>query len=277
MENIIFNNVTYEFVTTDENEKETKWVALNNINLHINEGEFLCIIGKNGSGKSTLGKLINGLYVPTVGDVTVYGMNTKNEENLLDIRKNVGMVFQNPDNQIVASIVEEDIAFGLENLGIATDVMKVRVSEVLKSLNLEKYRYNSPNQLSGGQKQKLALASILAMRPKVIVFDEPTAMLDPIARKDLIDTIVKLNREEKITIILITHFMEEIINSSRVIVMNDAEIVGEYSANDIYNNVDISKYCIVPPKIISIKNELIKNGLNIKKDIMNVKNLVDEL
>ena len=138
MENIVLNDVTYEFVTTDENEKENRWVALKNINLHINEGDFVCIIGKNGSGKSTLGKLINGLYLPTIGDVTIYGMNTKIEDNILDIRKNVGMVFQNPDNQIVASIVEEDVAFGLENLGIATDEMKKRVDKVLTDLNLEK-------------------------------------------------------------------------------------------------------------------------------------------
>lgn len=277
MENIVLNNVTYEFVTTDENEKENRWVALKNINLHINEGEFVCIIGKNGSGKSTLGKLINGLYLPTIGDVTIYGMNTKIEDNILDIRKNVGMVFQNPDNQIVASIVEEDVAFGLENLGIATDEMKKRVDKVLTDLNLEKYRHYSPNKLSGGQKQKLALAGILAMKPKVIVFDEPTAMLDPIGRKELIDTIVKLNKEEKITIILITHFMEEIVDSDRVIVMNQGEIIGEYTPKEVFNEVDISKYGIIPPKIIAIKNELIKNGLNIKNDIMNVENLVDEL
>lgn len=277
MENIVLNNVTYEFVTTDENEKENRWVALKNINLHINEGEFLCVIGKNGSGKSTLGKLINGLYLPTVGDITVYGMNTKIESNILDIRKNVGMVFQNPDNQIVASIVEEDVAFGLENLGVSTDEMRVRVKKVLTDLNLEKYRHYSPNKLSGGQKQKLALAGILAMKPKVIVFDEPTAMLDPIGRKELIDTIVKLNKEEKITIILITHFMEEIVDSDRVIVMNQGEIVGEYTPKEVFNEVDISKYGIIPPKIIAIKNELVKNGINIKNDIMNVKNLVDEL
>lgn len=277
MENIVLNNVTYEFVTTDENEKENRWVALKNINLHINEGEFVCIIGKNGSGKSTLGKLINGLYLPTIGDITVYGMNTKIESNILDIRKNVGMVFQNPDNQIVASIVEEDVAFGLENLGVSTDEMRVRVKKVLTDLNLEKYRHYSPNKLSGGQKQKLALAGILAMKPKVIVFDEPTAMLDPIGRKELIDTIVKLNKEEKITIILITHFMEEIVDSDRVIVMNQGEIVGEYTPKEVFNEVDISKYGIIPPKIIAIKNELVKNGINIKNDIMNVKNLVDEL
>lgn len=277
MENIILNNVTYEFVTTDENEKENRWVALKNINLQINEGEFLCVIGKNGSGKSTLGKLINGLFLPTIGDVTIYGMNTKIEDNILDIRKNVGMVFQNPDNQIVASIVEEDVAFGLENLGIATDEMKKRVDKVLTDLNLEKYRHYSPNKLSGGQKQKLALAGILAMKPKVIVFDEPTAMLDPIGRKELIDTIVKLNKEEKITIILITHFMEEIVDSDRVIVMNQGEIVGEYTPKVVFNEVDISKYGIIPPKIITIKNELVKNGMKIKNDIMNVENLVDEL
>lgn len=277
MESIIINNVTYEFVTTDENEQENRWVALKNINLHINEGEFLCIIGKNGSGKSTLGKLINGLYSPTNGDVTVYGMNTKNENNILDIRKNVGMVFQNPDNQIVASIVEEDIAFGLENLGVPTDEMRIRVSQVLSDLNLEKYRNYSPNKLSGGQKQRLALAGILAMKPKVIILDEPTAMLDPIGRKELIDTIVKLNKEEKITIVLITHFMEEIVDSDRVVVMNEGEIVGEYTPIEVFNEVDISKYGIIPPKIITIKNELIKNGLNINNDIMNVKNLVDEL
>lgn len=265
---IKFENVSFKYI--NEN-------IIENLDLEISEGSIISVIGKNGTGKSTFLNLISGIIKPSKGNVLIDDLNTKSKKDFIKLRKKIGMVFQNPDNQIVASIVEEDVAFGLENLGIATDEMKKRVDKVLTDLNLEKYRHYSPNKLSGGQKQKLALAGILAMKPKVIVFDEPTAMLDPIGRKELIDTIVKLNKEEKITIILITHFMEEIVDSDRVIVMNQGEIVGEYTPKEVFNEVDISKYGIIPPKIIVIKNELIKNGVNIKNDIMNVENLVDEL
>ena len=277
MNNIVFENVSYDFVTTDENEQEIRYRALKNISLQVDEGEFLCVVGRNGSGKSTLGKMMNALYQPTDGDVTVYGMNTKEEDKILDIRKNVGMVFQNPDNQIVASLVEEEIAFGLENLGIPTAEMRNRVDEVLKLLNIERLRKHSPNKLSGGQKQRVALAGILAMKPKVIIFDEPTAMLDPIGRKEFIDTIINLNKNENITIILITHFMDEIKQSDRVVVMDKGEIVNITTANHLFNDQNISKYGVVLPKIITIKNKLVEWGINIPADIMNVDDLVNQL
>ena len=277
MNNIVFENVSYDFVTTDENEQEIRYRALKNISLQVDEGEFLCVVGRNGSGKSTLGKMMNALYQPTDGDVTVYGMNTKEEDKILDIRKNVGMVFQNPDNQIVASLVEEEIAFGLENLGIPTAEMRNRVDEVLKLLNIERLRKHSPNKLSGGQKQRVALAGILAMKPKVIIFDEPTAMLDPIGRKEFIDTIINLNKNENITIILITHFMDEIKQSDRVVVMDKGEIVNITTANHLFNDQNISKYGVVLPKIITIKNKLVERGINIPADIMNVDDLVNQL
>ena len=277
MNNIVFENVSYDFVTTDENEQEIRYRALKNISLQVDEGEFLCVVGRNGSGKSTLGKMMNALYQPTDGDVTVYGMNTKEEDKILDIRKNVGMVFQNPDNQIVASLVEEEIAFGLENLGIPTAEMRNRVDEVLKLLNIERLRKHSPNKLSGGQKQRVALAGILAMKPKVIIFDEPTAMLDPIGRKEFIDTIINLNKNENITIILITHFMDEIKQSDRVVVMDKGEIVNITTANHLFNDQNISKYGVVLPKIITIKNNLVDRGYNIKDSVMNVDDLVKQI
>ena len=274
---ISVKNVSYSFKMTDDNDKEISFRAIENINIDIEDGEFISIIGKNGSGKSTLAKTFNGLIIPDSGDVVVYGLNTKEENNLLDIRKNVGMVFQNPDNQIVSSIVEEEVAFGLENLGVETNEMRKRVDNALDIMGLSEYRRWSPNKLSGGQKQRLALASIIAIEPKVIVFDEPTAMLDPKARKDFIETITKLNKEEKITIILITHYMDEIIESNRVFVMDKGTIVRKGTVEEIFDDKEIEKFGIVLPKIVNIKNELEKKGFYINKKILTVKDFVNSI
>lgn len=217
------------------NERE----VIKNISLSINEGEYICVIGKNGSGKTTFVKTLNGIILPTSGDVEVKGFNTKDEEKLIEIRKNVGMVFQNPDNQMVASLVEEDIAFGLENLGIDTDTMRKRVKEVLKKVNIENLRNKNINMLSGGQKQKVCIAGILAMRPSVMIFDEPTSMLDPSARKEILDEIYRINKEEKITIIQITHFMGEIERADRVVLLDDGNIVRDtYDIKGFLHNVE---------------------------------------
>ena len=217
------------------NERE----VIKNISLSINEGEYICVIGKNGSGKTTFVKTLNGIILPTSGDVEVKGFNTKDEEKLIEIRKNVGMVFQNPDNQMVASLVEEDIAFGLENLGIDTETMRKRVKEVLKKVNIENLRNKNINTLSGGQKQKVCIAGILAMRPSVMIFDEPTSMLDPSARKEILDEIYRINKEEKITIIQITHFMSEIERADRVVLLDDGNIVRDtYDIKGFLDNVE---------------------------------------
>ena len=217
------------------NERE----VIKNISLSINEGEYICVIGKNGSGKTTFVKTLNGIILPTSGDVEVKGFNTKDEEKLIEIRKNVGMVFQNPDNQMVASLVEEDIAVGLENLGIDTETMRKRVKEVLKKVNIENLRNKNINTLSGGQKQKVCIAGILAMRPSVMIFDEPTSMLDPSARKEILDEIYRINKEEKITIIQITHFMSEIERADRVVLLDDGNIVRDtYDIKGFLDNVE---------------------------------------
>ncbi len=272
---ISIKNVSYSFKMTDDDLKETSFRAIENINIDIREGEFISIIGKNGSGKSTLAKTFNGLIIPDTGDVIVDGLNTREENNLLNIRKNVGMVFQNPDNQIVSSIVEEEVAFGLENLGVDTKDMRKRVDLALEMMGLIEYKRFSPNKLSGGQKQRLALASIIAMKPKFIVLDEPTAMLDPKARKNFIETVIKLNKEEKITIILITHYMDEIIKSDRVLVMDDGIIAKEGTVEEIFDDREIEKYGIVLPKLINIKNELEKKGFHIEKKIFTVDDFVN--
>lgn len=274
---IYIKNVSYSFKMTDDDLKETSFRAIENINIDIKEGEFISIIGKNGSGKSTLAKTFNGLIIPDTGDVIVDGLNTREENNLLNIRKNVGMVFQNPDNQIVSSIVEEEVAFGLENLGVDTKDMRKRVDLALEMMGLSEYKRFSPNKLSGGQKQRLALASIIAMKPKFIVLDEPTAMLDPKARKSFIETVIKLNKEEKITIILITHYMDEIIKSDRVLVMDDGIIAKEGTVEEIFDDKEIEKYGIVLPKLISIKNDLEKKGFHIDKKILTVDDFVNSI
>lgn len=223
--------------------------VLSNISLSIKEGEYICIVGKNGSGKTTLVKTLNGIISPTLGDVEVLDMNTKDEDRIIEIRKNVGMVFQNPDNQMVASLVEEDVAFGLENIGIETSEMHKRVHEALNKVDIEHLKDQNINKLSGGQKQKVCIAGILAMKPRIMIFDEPTSMLDPYAREDILNEIYRLNKDEHITIIHITHFMEEIEKADRVILLNDGKIVRDtYDVKNFLDNVeDIKNYNLELP------------------------------
>lgn len=274
---ISVEKVNYDYTFLSDDEKEVKARALSDINLDIYEGDFLCIIGKNGSGKSTLAKLLNGLILPTDGKVTCFGMDTNDEDKLLDIRKKIGMVFQNPDNQIVASLVEEDVAFGLENIGVETKEIRKRVDEALELMGLSEYKEASPNKLSGGQKQRVALAGILAMKSKVIVLDEPTSMLDKKARKEVLDTIIKLNNNEHITIILITHYMNEVLSANRVLLMNEGKIIKDTTANELFKDKDIEQYGIELPSIVKIRNELINNGYDISDEILSIDQLTKAL
>lgn len=239
MELIRFNHVDFAYASEDNPEEATE--VIKNLNLKIEKGSFVAILGHNGSGKSTVAKLINGILVPQGGTVTVNGITTENEDNIFEIRKNVGMVFQNPDNQIVASIVEEDVAFGVENLGIPSDECRKRVDEALKTVGMYEYREKAPHKLSGGQKQRVAVAGILAMKPQCIVLDEPTAMLDPSGRKEVINTIKKLNSEDSITIVLITHYMDEAVQADRVVVMDNGRIVMDDTPENVFSQVDKMK------------------------------------
>ena len=278
IDNIIeISNLDFSINMSSDDEIEKRIKILKNINLSIKKGEFLCIIGKNGSGKSTLAKMLNGILLPDRGEVKIMSMNTNDEKKIIDIRKNLGMVFQNPDNQIVSSVVEEEIAFGLENIQIETSEMRKRVDFALNFMGLYKYKNQSPNKLSGGQKQKLALASIIAMQPQIIVLDEPTAMLDPNARNELLKLILKLNKEKNITIVLITHFMEEIIYSDRIVLMNDGEIKKITSKKELFNTIELNSDGIVLPLSVRIKNELKKYGYKLSNDILTVDDLVNAL
>ncbi len=254
-------------------------IALKEINLEIERGEFLTIIGSNGSGKSTLARHINGLLLPTSGDVWVKGMNTKDRECLWKIRQEVGMVFQNPDNQIVATTVEDDIAFGLENMGIDRENMLERVNWALQVVGLEEYRRFEPHLLSGGQKQRVAIAGVIAMHPSFLILDEPTAMLDPRGRKEVIEVIKKLNQEEGITVIFITHLMEEVIESNRVVVLNKGEIALNGKPKDIFLKVDaLRSFALDIPQITELAFRLNHKGLkNISPSTLKVEEMVEQL
>ena len=251
--------------------------ALNGVDISIEQGEFVTILGHNGSGKSTFAKLVNALNLPTSGDVIIDGMNTKDEDNLLDIRKTAGMVFQNPDNQLVATIVEEDIAFGPENLGIPREEIAERISYALSVVNMEKYRKHAPHMLSGGQKQRIAIAGVLAMKPKLIVFDESTAMLDPRGRKDVVGLMRELNQKEGITVILITHYMEEAIFSDRVYVLNDGTVFKEGKPEDVFFDYElIEKSGLTLPFEARLVKDMNEAGINVEKTL-NKDVLLEEL
>ena len=222
----------------DDGTKAGETTALNGIDLEIREGSFVAVLGHNGSGKSTLAKHINAILLPTEGEVEVEGMRSDDESKLWEIRQKAGMVFQNPDNQIVANVVEEDVAFGPENIGVPTEEIRLRVDESLEAVNMKAYRKKSPNKLSGGQKQRVAIAGTLAMKPDIIVLDEPTAMLDPGGRREVIETIHRLNREEKITVLLITHNMEEAVGADRVIVIDNGQIAADGTPEEIFSDAD---------------------------------------
>lgn len=262
---IKIDNISYNYAQQDDvGVKENEISALNNVSLNIQQGEFVAILGHNGSGKSTLAKMINGLLIPTKGNVFFEGMSTSNEKNIISIRQNCGMVFQNPDNQIIASIVEEDVAFGPENLNIPTEEIKARVEESLKKVGMYEFRNFSPNKLSGGQKQRVAIAGVLAMKPKCIILDEPTAMLDPRGRKEVIDTILKLNKEDGVTIILITHYMSEAMLADRILIMNNGSVVIEGSPNEVFDySQEIESLGLELPIIMQLAGELKNEGIDI--------------
>ena len=272
---IKFENATYEYKSLID---DSTAKAVEDLNLEVSKGEFLVILGHNGSGKSTLAKLINGLILPTEGNVTVMGMNTKEEENIWKIREKAGMVFQNPDNQIVATIVEEDVAFGPENLGIPPEEIRRRVDESLEIVEMTEYKKHAPHLLSGGQKQRVAIAGILAMKPECIIFDEPTSMLDPTGRIEVMNTIKKLNKEENKTIILITHYMDEAVQADRVIVMEEGKIVMEGTPKEIFKQVEkVKSLGLDVPQVTELAFELRKEGIDLKDDILSIEELVELL
>lgn len=263
-------DVSFDYIRRDEEggvEGITR--ALDGINLQVSEGDFIAILGANGSGKSTLAKHLNAILLPTEGAVIVEGMNTTDEEHLLYIRKAAGMVFQNPDNQIIGTVVEEDVGFGPENLGVPTEEIWERVEKVLKSVGMLEYRLASPNKLSGGQKQRIAIAGIMAMKPKCIILDEPTAMLDPIGRKEVIETAKELNKKEGVTIILITHYMEEVTDADKIFVMDSGKIVMQGTPKQIFSRVEqLKAYRLGVPQVTSLAYELRKSGIPLPEGIL---------
>lgn len=264
-------NVTYEY-SSGEDEKTA---ALKDVNLCIKKGEFVVVLGHNGSGKSTLAKHMNALLLPTKGSVYVNGLDTRNEENLWNIRENAGMVFQNPDNQLVATIVEEDVAFGPENLGVKPDEIRRRVDDSLKIVEMYNYRKHAPHLLSGGQKQRIAIAGVLAMNPECIILDEPTAMLDPVGRKEVMNTIKRLNKEQKKTIVHITHYMDEAVDADRIVVMEQGKVVLEGTPKNVFSQVEkMKEYGLDIPQVTELAYELRKEGIDIPLDILTVKEMV---
>lgn len=274
MENIIkVDNLIFEY-TSDE----TTYRAIDDFNLDIKKGEFVAIIGHNGSGKSTLSKNLNAILVPTSGDINIKGMNTKDEKYLWDIRQTAGMVFQNPDNQIVATIVEEDVAFGCENLAIPPQEIRLRVDEALKNVDMYDLRERQPHLLSGGQKQRVAIAGIIAMRPECIIFDEATAMLDPSGRQEVMNTIKRLNKEYNITVLHITHFMEEAVEADRVIVMEKGKLALEGTPREVFSNVTrLKEIGLDVPYMTELAHLLKEDGLDIRDNILTVDEMVGEL
>lgn len=258
-------------------EDEAKKYTLKNVNLNVKKGEFVAILGHNGSGKSTLAKLINGQMAPTEGEIKIKGLKTTDEDYLLEIRKTCGMVFQNPDNQIVATIVEEDVAFGPENLGVPMPELRHRVDEALEIVEMSDYKRHSPALLSGGQKQRIAIAGILAMDPDCLLMDEPTAMLDPIGRKEIVDTMLKLNEKGR-TIVLITHFMDEAILADRVVVFNEGEIVMQGKPREVFSEFEtIKSNGLDVPQVTELAYRLNQDGFDIPKDILSVEEMVEAL
>ena len=276
-ENIIeFQNVSYRYEADDGEEKLP--LVVNNISLNFKKGDFIAILGHNGSGKSTLAKLSNSILIPESGKVLVNGMDTADEDLSYDIRRTVGVVFQNPDNQIVATIVEEDVAFGPENLGVPPEEIRKRVDSALKAVGMYEYRGHEPHKLSGGQKQRVAIAGIIAMLPECIVLDEPTAMLDPRGRKEVMDTCIKLNREMGMTVVFITHFMEEAVLANRVIVMDDAKIILDGTPKQVFHNSELlKKVGLDVPETAKLANDLRESGAPLPEDILSADEFSDEI
>lgn len=252
--------------------------AIDEVDIDVKEGQFIAILGHNGSGKSTLAKHINAILTPSAGTMWVDGRDTKKPEELWNVRQTAGMVFQNPDNQIIGTVVEEDVGFGPENLGVPTDEIWTRVEESLRSVGMIEYRHHSPNKLSGGQKQRVAIAGVVAMEPKCIVLDEPTAMLDPMGRKEVLKTVQKLRKEKHVTVILITHYMEEVVDADKVYVMDHGHVVMEDTPRNIFSQVDtLKKYRLDVPQATLLADELRKRGLDIPAGILRKEELVEAL
>lgn len=271
--------LVYEYIRRDEEENiEEVNRAIDGVDVDIKKGDFVAVLGHNGSGKSTLAKLVNGLLLPTEGTVWVGDMDTRDEEHIWDVRKTAGMVFQNPDNQIIGNIVEEDVGFGPENIGVPTEEIWKRVEESLKAVGMTAYRLQSPNKLSGGQKQRVAIAGVMAMKPECIILDEPTAMLDPNGRREVIRTIHELNRAEGITVLLITHYMEEAIEADRIIVMDDGRIVMDGQPREIFSRVkELKSHGLDVPQVTELAWELKEAGMPLTDGILSREELVEQL
>ena len=269
----------YEYLRYEEEGQEPEVTkAIEDVSLEIQKGQFIAVLGHNGSGKSTLAKHINALLVPTEGTMWVDDMKTTDEEDVWKIRQKAGMVFQNPDNQIIGNVVEEDVGFGPENMGVPTDEIWKRVEESLKDVGMLEYRKSSPNKLSGGQKQRVAIAGVMAMRPRCIILDEPTAMLDPNGRKEVLEAVRELNRKEKVTVILITHYMEEVIHADRVYVMDSGNVVMQGNPKEIFSQVDTLKaYGLDVPQVTLLAYELKKSGVDVPDGILTTEELVSAL
>lgn len=272
-------NLTFEYIRRDEEGNvEGITTAVDNVNIDIKAGDFVAVLGYNGSGKSTFAKHLNALVMPTEGTVYVDGMDTKDADNILKVRQTAGMVFQNPDNQIVGTLVDEEVGFGPENIGVPTEEIWERVEKSLKAVGMYKFRNASPNKLSGGQKQRVAIAGIVAMKPKCIVLDEPTAMLDPLGRKEVINVLHELNQKEGVTIILITHYMEEVIDADHVFVMDGGKLVMEGTPRQVFSQVDkLKSLRLDVPQVTELAYELKKAGLPVKDGIIRNEELVEEL
>ena len=270
---IDFRDVTFGYGEEDEDVKKEEYV-LRNLNLTIDKGDFVAVLGHNGCGKSTLAKLCNGINIPISGSVFVDGIDTKDEDRINDIRQRVGMVFQNPDNQIVATIVEDDVAFGPENLGVEPEEIRRRVDEALKNVGMYDFRLSEPHKLSGGQKQRVAIAGIIAMKPQCIVLDEPTSMLDPRGRREVMETVKMLNRDFGITVVFITHYMDEAAKANRVIVMDEGRIILDGTPKEVFKNVDtLKRVGLDVPEATLLTHELIKEGIDLPEDILTIDEL----
>ncbi len=279
MDMVQTEKLTFEYEKRDEEGNVTgTYRAIDEIDLDVKEGQFIAVLGHNGSGKSTLAKHINAILVPTGGTMWVNGKNTRDPDELWNVRQSAGMVFQNPDNQIIGTVVEEDVGFGPENLGVPTDEIWQRVEESLRSVGMIEYRHHSPNKLSGGQKQRVAIAGVVAMEPKCIVLDEPTAMLDPVGRKEVLKTVQKLKRDKNVTVILITHYMEEVIDADKIYVMDYGHIVMEGTPREIFARVDeLKAFRLDVPQVTVLADTLRKRGLNIPEGILRREELVEAI
>lgn len=267
----------YFYYNKSEDDKDPQPI-LNGISIDVKKGEFLVVIGHNGSGKSTLAKHFNATLLPSSGTILVDNMDTRDEHKLWNIRQRAGMVFQNPDNQIVATIVEEDVAFGPENLGVPPEQIRKRVDEALKAVNMTEYAHHGPHLLSGGQKQRVGIAGVLAMKPECIILDEPTAMLDPSGRREVIETIKRLNKEEGITIILITHYMEESVSADRVVIVDNGKIVHQGTPKQVFSKVqEVKSLGLDVPQMTELAYELRNSGVNIKSDILTIEEMVNQI